>query len=292
MGRFIYRSTRPRFGGLYTYSSSSRDLSNSRSYEEFFEHYEFVVQELYRLTPPGRLTAVHCSDVPKNGASPGGGLMDLPGDVIRLHEKIGFRYAERFHIWKEPLAVRNRTMSKGLAHCQTVTDSSKCSNARADYLLLFRKRGENKVPVTHERGFTRYAGEKQMPADVLQYKGWKGKQIENRFSHWIWRNYADAFWLDIRQGRVLPYKSCKDHNDEKHVHPLQLDVIERAVVLWSNPGEVVLTPFAGVGSEVYGAVINGRKGVGIELKPAYYRQMVQNLKAAKEEVHEQDTLFK
>lgn len=272
----------PPFCGLYNYSSSDRDLSNCRTYEEFFTHYEFIVRELHRVTLPGRISAVHCMDVPRSGANLGGGLMDFPGDIIRLHERLGFNYCCRYHIWKEPLAVRNRTMAKGLAHRQVVEDSTLCDVASADYLLMFRKRGENKIPVSHPVGLLNYAGSRKMPADLHRYKGWKGKQTENRYSHWIWRNYASAFWDDVRLDRVMPYKDSREAEDERHMHPLQLDVIERAVVLWTNPGEVVLTPFMGVGSEVYGAVANGRRGIGIELKPSYYRQAVKNIEAALE----------
>ena len=281
----------PPFCGLYNYSSSERDLSNCRSYDEFFEHYEFVVREIERLTLPGRITAVHCMDVPRAGANTGGGLIDFPGDIIRLHEQLGFQYCARYHVWKEPLGVRNRTMAKGLAHKQVVEDSTLCDVASADYLLMFRKHGDNPVPVTHPTGLHSYAGEREMPAELHRYKGWKGKQTENRYSHWIWRQYASAFWDDVRIDRVLPYKESKDLDDERHVHPLQLDVIERCVVLWSNPGETVLSPFAGVGSEVYGAVINGRQGIGVELKSTYYRQMVRNMLAAAEASQEQRTLF-
>jgi DNA modification methylase len=283
----------PPFCGLFHYSSSERDLSNCRSYDEFFEHYEFVVREIYRATLPGRVTAVHCMDVPRDGANLAGGLRDFPGDIVRLHERLGFYYAARYHVWKEPLGVRNRTMAKGLAHRQIVEDSALCDVAGADYLLMFRKRGKNPVPIAHPHGLTNYAGFRQVPHDLIRYRGWKGKQTENRYSHWVWRQYASAFWDDVRLDRVLPYKESRESDDERHIHPLQLDVIERCVVLWSNPGEVILTPFMGVGSEVYGAVINGRKGVGVELKPAYYRQAVKNLRHAAEAITttEQPSLF-
>ena len=266
----------PPFAGLYHYSSSDADLSNSRDYAEFFAHYEFAVREVARLTMPGRMTAVHCMDVP-SGNSGRDYLRDFPGDIIWLHDRIGFKYIARYHVWKEPLAVRNRTMAKNLAHKSLVEDSSRCSVASADYLLVFRRDGANPVPITHPAGLIDYAGARRPPADVLHFRGWTGNQIENRYSHWIWRQYASAFWDDVRLDRVLPYKAARDPEDEKHVHPLQLDVIERAVVLWSNPGETVLTPFMGVGSEVYGAVLNGRRAVGIELKASYYRQAVRNL---------------
>lgn len=266
----------PPFAGLYHYSSSERDLSNCADYEQFFGHYEFVVREIARLTLPGRMTAVHCMDVP-SGNSGTDHLMDFPGDIIRLHEREGFYYIARYAIWKEPLAVRNRTMAKNLAHKTIVTDSSRCSVASADYLLVFRKKGKNQIPIVHPNGLMDYAGERKPPNDVLHFRGHKGNQIENRFSHWIWRQYASAFWDDIRVERVLPFKQAREADDEKHVHPLQLDVIERVIVLWSNPSETVLTPFMGVGSEVYGAVLAGRKAIGIELKPSYYRQAERNV---------------
>ena len=272
----------PPFGGLFHYSSSDRDLSNCPDYDRFFEHYEFVVRELFRVSVPGRCTAVHCMDVPRGGANLGHGLRDFPGDIIRLHERLGWRYTARYCVWKEPLGVRNRTMAKGLAHKQVVDDSTLCDNASADFLLVFRRKGKNPTPVTHPVGLTSYAGSREPPAEVLRYRGYEGKQTENRYSHWVWRQYASAFWDDVRIDRVLPYKESKEPDDEKHVHPLQLDVIERAVVLWSNPGEVVLTPFMGVGSEVFGAVSNGRKGVGVELKAAFYKQAVKNLKRVAE----------
>jgi len=165
---------------------------------------------------------------------------------------------------------------------KVVEDSSRCSVASADYLLVFRKRGTNPAPIAHPHGLMDYAGERKVPAELLKYRGWKGNQIENRYSHWIWRQYASAFWDDIRIGRVLPFLQAKEEEDEKHVHPLQLDVIERCLVLWSNLGETVLTPFMGVGSEVCGALVNGRRGIGIELKPSYYRQAQRNIAALPE----------
>jgi DNA modification methylase len=280
----------PPFGGLYHYSSADQDLSNCRDYAQFFEHYEFVVKELSRITMPGRITCVHCMDVP-SGNSGTDTLIDFPGDIIRLHAKHGFQYIARYAVWKEPLGVRNRTMAKNLAHKTIVDDSSRCTCAAADYLLAFRKKGDNLIPIRHPIGLMEYAGERQIPHDLLSYRGWKGNQIENRYSHWIWRQYASAFWDDIRLGRVLPFQEARDEDDEKHVHPLQLDVIERCVILWSNEGETVFTPFMGVGSEVYGAVINKRKGIGVELKPTYFRQAVKNVKAAYESQTTQQVLL-
>ena len=280
----------PPFGGLYHYSSSERDLSNARNYDEFFTHYGYVVKDLARITMPGRLTGVHCMDVP-SGNSGKDTLKDFPGDIIRMHAEHGFEYVARYHIWKEPLGVRNRTMAKNLAHKTIVDDSSRCSVASADYLLVFRKKGENPIPITHPVGLLDYAGERKIPPDLMRYKGYKGKQTGNRYSHWIWRQYASAFWDDVRLNRVLPYREAKDEEDEKHIHPLQLDVIERCVILWSNPGEVVMTPFMGIGSEVFCAVRLGRRGLGIELKQSYYRQSVKNLAHVEREEAEQDSLF-
>lgn len=269
----------PPFAGLYQYSSSERDLSNCLNTDEFFTHYGFVVREIARLTKPGRMTAVHCTDIP-TGNTGLDSIYDFPGDLIRLHEKNGFKFACRYHVWKEPLTVRNRTMTKALAHKTLVTDSTRCSIAHADQLLIFRRDGKNEVPVSHATGMLFYSGSKQMPAELLRFRGFEGDQIQNRFSHWIWRNYASAFWDDVRLDRVLPYRQAREEADEKHVHPLQLDVIERAVVMWSNEGEIVLTPFMGVGSEVYGALINNRRAIGIELKRAYFEQALLNIEEA------------
>lgn len=267
----------PPFGGLYNYSSDERDLSNCDDYEEFFRHYEYVVKGLHRVTMPGRMTAVHCMDIPSGNSGKTDSLTDFPGDIIRLHERTGWRFVARYAVWKEPLAVRLRTMQKNLAHKTVVEDSSRCGVASADYLLVFRRSGDNPVPIEKPVGFLSYAGSREIPKDVLKFRGWKGKQTENRYSHWIWRQYASAFWDDVRLGRVLPYREARDSDDEKHVHPLQLDVIERAVQLWSNPNEVVFTPFMGVGSEVYVPVMLGRFGVGAELKESYYRQAEKNV---------------
>lgn len=279
----------PPFAGLYHYTSSERDLSNCSSYDEFFEHYTHVTIEIGRITMPGRMTAVHCMDVP-TGNSGGDALQDFPGDIIRMHRDVGFDYIARYHVWKEPLTVRNRTMKKDLAHRTLVEDSTRCSVASADYLLIFRKKGDNPIPVEHPSGLMEYAGERPIPHDLLRYRGWTGNQRENRYSHWIWRQYASAFWDDVRLDRVLPFREARDEEDERHVHPLQLDVIDRCVVMWSNPGERVLTPFMGVGSEVYGAVRLGRFGIGAELKPSYYRQAVKNLASLATESEQIDML--
>lgn len=266
------------FRGLYQYSSSERDLSNCRTAAQFFEHYEYVVREVFRLTPPGRITAVHCADIP-SGNSGCDHLEDFPGDIIRLHEKIGFQYAYRIHIWKEPLSIRNKLMIKNLFHTTLCEDSTRCGIASSDYLLVFRKRGTNKVPVVHPFGLTEYAGSAKMPPENLAYQGWKGSQLENKFSHWIWQQYASSNWYDVRLSNLLPYQQAKDEEDEKHLHPMSLDIYERGIVMWSNEGEVFLEPFAGVGSGLYVAKKLKRKSVGMELKPSYFRQAIKNLDA-------------
>lgn len=272
----------PPFCGLYNYSSSERDMSNCRSYEEFMSNYGFLVKEKQRITLPGRMTAVHCTDIP-SGNTGKDYMIDFPGDIIRLHEQHGFKYVARYCVWKDPYVVYLRTMSKNLQHRTIVDDASRCTAAASDYMLLFRKDGENKTPIEHPEGLSDYFGSREVPGNLLKYRKWPGKQIENRYSQWVWRQYASAFWDDIRLDNVLPFRDAKDPEDERHVHPLQLDIIYRTVILWSNPGEVVFTPFMGVGSEVYGAVVNGRKGIGAELKPSYFRQAVLNMQAATEE---------
>ena len=270
----------PPFGGLYCYSSDDRDISNNIDYAQFREHFGFVVQELYRVTMPGRITAVHCTEIPSSNSGRDS-LVDFPGDTIRLHQEKGWEFIARHTIWKEPLWVRNRTMTHNLSHKTIVDDGVYGGVACGDYILVFRKPGANPFPVSHPTGLQEYSGEEPIPQELMRYKSWQGKQTENRYSHWIWRHYASGVWDDIRMGRVLPFVDAKDEEDEKHVHPLQLDVIDRVVLLRSNPGETVLTPFMGVGSEVYSAVFHKRKGFGIELKPSYYRQAVKNCRSAK-----------
>jgi DNA modification methylase len=270
----------PPFAGLYTYSSDPQDMSNCIDRDEFFEHYNFCVAEIARLTKPGRITAVHCMDIPLSNAGCDE-MFPLPDEIRRIHKANGFAYGGQRVIWKEPLMVRNRTMMKSLHHKTLCEDSTRTSIANADYLLMFRRKGENKVPVSHDVGLLSYAGEREVPHELLHFRGMKGDQKKNQYSQWIWRQYASSVWMDIRIDHVLPHRDAKDPEDEKHVHPLQRDVIERAVQMWSNEGETVLTPFAGVGSEVYVAIECGRKAIGIELKPSYFRQSILNVNSIK-----------
>ena len=217
-------------------------------------------------------------------------MRDFPGDVIRWHLDRGWEWVSRHVIWKEPLAVRLRTMAKNLAHATVVKDAAAAGVASADELLIFRKPGADE-PVAHPTGLHFYAGETPVPADLEQYRGHDGNQIENRYSHWVWRQYASSVWDDVRIDRVLPFRDSKSDDDERHVHPLQLDVIARYLQLRTLPGERVLTPFMGVGSEVYEAVRQGRFAVGAELKPEYFEQALRNLAAVDAEAIEEPSLL-
>ena len=289
----------PPFAGLYNYSSSENDFSNCESKEQFLEQYEYLIKEVARVTKKGRITAVHCTDVFDNTCR----LWDFPNEIIRLHNKYGFEYRNRITIWKEPLKVRMRTMVRSLMHKFIVEDSTKCFTAMPDYVLIFTKKGDNEVPVTHPNGLSKYFGEVPVLPNILRawnnanktdlnedelweylnknFKDHKDPK-SNKLSHYIWQRYASSVWDDIRIDNVLPFRDSREEDDEKHVHPLQLDVIDRIVEMYSNKGEVVLTPFMGVGSEVYSPVSLGRKAIGIELKDSYFKQAKINLSLTKE----------
>lgn len=255
----------PPFADLYCYSDNLADLSNARSYDEFFTHFGYIIDQLLRTVKSGRLCSVHCMDLPATLSYDGYiGIKDFTGDIIRAFTSRGWIYHARHCIWKDPLIAATRTKAIGLLHKQLCKDSTISRSGIPDYLITFRKPGENAVPVRHPDGLSKYCGSDN--------PGGSG----DKASHYIWRAYASPVWTDIRQTRTLDARKARDPEDEKHLCPLQLDVIERACVLWSNPGEVVLTPFMGVGSEVYGAVLNGRRAIGIELKPSYYLQAVKN----------------
>ncbi len=270
----------PPFADLYCYSDDPADLGNCETYEEFFVHFGFIIAELNRIIKPGRLCSVHCIDIPAMKERDGYiGLVDFPGDIIRAFQLAGFIYHSRVTIWKDPLVEATRTKAHGLMHKQLCKDSSKARNGLPDYVLTFRKDGENETPITHPDGLTTYSGSEDPGGQGLKR------------AHNIWRKYASPVWMDIRQSEVLNVKSARDADDEKHLCPLQTDVIERGITLWSNPGEVVLSPFAGVGSEPYTAVKMGRKAVGVELKTSYYNQMVKNIESIKTEGQQQDLGF-
>lgn len=284
----------PPFAGLYNYSSDPRDYSNCETKEQFLDHYEFLVKELSRITKNGRINAVHCTDVFDNTCR----LWDFPHEIIKLHEKYGFEYRNRITIWKEPLKVRMRTMVQSLMHKFIVEDSTKCFTAMPDYVLVFTKKGDNEVPVTHQFGINEYAGETPILPNILRaFNNANGTDFNSeelweylnkhneegkitKLNHYIWQRYASSVWDDIRIDNVLPFRDSKEEDDEKHVHPLQLDVIDRLVELYSNPDEIVFTPFMGVGSEVFSPVSMGRKAIGVELKDSYFKQATINMQEA------------
>jgi DNA modification methylase len=296
----------PPFAGLYNYSSDFRDMSNCCTKEEFINQYEYLVKEMARVTKPGRINAVHCQDILTDTTKHI--LYDFPHEIISLHKKYGFTLHNRITIWKEPLEVRMRTMVRSLMHKNIAEDSTMCFTAIPDYVLIFKKIGENKVKVTNPNGFKRYYGETPLlPAMEKKYGKWEhiiekhkddnnldNNHLTNKLSQIIWQRYASSVWDDIRNDNVLPFRDSKEEDDEKHVHPLQLDVIDRLVELYSNPNEIILTPFMGVGSEVYSPVSLGRKAIGIELKDSYFKQATLNLKEANNrfiEIDKQQSLF-
>ncbi len=271
-------------GALYHYGSDPRDLSNSANYKEFFEHFEFIARELFRVTMTGRITMPHCCDI-VNGNNGVDNYTDFPGDLIRLYKKVGWIYGGRHVIWRDALDVRNATMVKSLFHNKLCEDSARAGVAVCDQVLVFRKKGENPIPVAHPRGLLNYAGSEAMPANLLSMKSMEGNQIKNGYSQWIWRRYAAGNWRDIRYDRCLSkYEDPVDEDfaggSPAHPHPLPLDICERCIQLKTNPGEIVYDPFHGVGSTPYAAVSMGRIGMGSELKPGYYAQSEVNLKAA------------
>ena len=271
----------PPFANLYSYSDETADMSNS-DYGNFFKHFQFLVEELLRVLIPGRIVAVHCMDLPTHKQSGEEiGLRDFPGDLIRCFQASGFIFHSRHCIWKDPLIAAVRTHALGLAHKQIVKDSAMCRTGIADYLLAFRKPGDNPIPISHPNGLIDYQGERLVPKEldrfIIANNCITQDQAKNKRSHWIWQQYASPVWFDIRQTKILSFREAKDEDDEKHIAPLQLDVVERCVALWSTKRDIVLSPFAGIGTEVYVAVKNGRKAIGIELKKRYYHQAVKNL---------------
>jgi DNA modification methylase len=261
----------PPFGSLFVYSESECDMGNSSSDGEFERHYQYMVKEKFRVTKPGRLSAVHCTDLPMTKWRDGHvGLKDFPGQIIRVHEDAGWIYHARVTIWKCPVVEMTRTKAVGLVYGQLVKDSSKSRVGLPDYLLIFRKPGDNEEPIVHDMGHDtasrlerprKNIGASEIPLDK-------------------WQEWASPVWMTIDQTNVLNVKAAKDQQDEKHLCPLQLDVIERSLILWSNPGDVVLSPFMGIGSEGFCAMKLKRKFLGVELKDSYFRQACRNIDAA------------
>lgn len=271
----------PPFAELYSYSDSERDMGNSKNYGEFFDHFGFLAKELLRVTMPGRIVAVHCIDIPAMKERDGYiGLKDFPGDIIRLFSSAGFIYHSRHVIWKDPLIEATRTKALGLMHKQLCKDSSRCRAGLPDYLLAFRSPGDNAIPCGHSDGLTDYAGS----ADP------GGSGVKR--SHNIWRAYASPVWMDIRQTHTLNRAAARDEKDEKHICPLQLDVIDRAICLWSAKDDVVLSPFGGIASEGFCAIRSGRKYIGIELKESYWNVGKKNLSSAESSIgNDQPSIF-
>lgn len=266
----------PPFEGLYKFSNYDRDISNNEG-PGFWEHYAFLIQELLRITMPGRLHSVHVMQLPMSKIRHGNiGMRDFRGEVIRAYEDAGWIFHSEVCIWKDPVVAQQRTKSIRLLHKQIVKDSTISGQGLADYVVTFRKPGDNPEPVAG--CFDEWHGEGDGPDRSKFTTPTDGR---NWYSIEVWQRYASPVWTDINQTRTLQYRGGRDEKDEVHISPLQLDVIERCIDLWSNPGDTVLTPFLGIGSEVYCAVQMGRKGIGIELKPSYFAQARRNLEAAK-----------
>lgn len=282
----------PPFASLYTYSNSDRDMGNCRNDAEFFVHFKFLIHELFRVTIPGRLVSFHCMDIPAMKSRDGYiGIKDFPSQLRQAFEDEGFIWHSRVTIWKDPLVEATRTKALGLMHKQLVKDSSMCRQGLPDYILTMRKPGDNPEPIVHPDGMVRFFGENEPGAPKIDRpdpdkeaaaakKPYVGEPV---YSHQVWRRYASPVWMDIRQSNTLQYRSAREEKDERHICPLQLDVIARSVELWSNPNDIVFSPFAGIGSEGYQSIKMGRRFVGVELKESYFKIAVNNLKMAIQE---------
>ena len=241
----------PPFASLYTYSNSERDMGNCKTHGEFHEHFGFLLPEILRVLKPGRSVSIHCMDLPTSKERDGYiGLVDFRGILIRAAQEAGFILHSQVTIWKDPVTAMQRTKALGLLHKQLIKDSSMSRQGLPDYLVTLRKPGQNTEPVSHDRG---------------------------EFTVDLWQKWASPVWMDINPSDTLQYQSAREHNDERHIAPLQLEVIRRGVRLWSNPGDVVLSPFGGIGSEGFVSLQEGRRYVGVELKASYYKQAVANL---------------
>lgn len=276
----------PPFASLFTYSDSDRDMGNCKGEDDFSEHFAFLVPELYRVLMPGRLVSFHCMNLPATIGRDGFvGMKDFRGDLIRIFQSHGFIYHSEVCIWKDPLIQAVRTKNITLAHKQISKDSTRCAMGYPDYVVTMRKPGDNPEPVSHGRGFERYYGEKDEPRMAKN-----DNPRVNKYSHKVWQRYASPVWFDINQTDTLNVKMARDGNDERHICPLQLQTIARCLELWTNDGDVVLSPFAGIGSEGYQSVIMGRRFIGIELKDSYYKCAVMNLESI-DKKQEQMELF-
>ena len=258
----------PPFADLFVYSDSNRDMGNVKDYNEFWCQFKFLIKELYRVLKPGRSVSIHCMNLPSVKERDGYiGIKDFRGDILRAFQNENFIFHSEVCIWKDPLIAAVRTKAYGLMHKTIVKDSYICRQGIPDYLLTMRKPGENLEPISHKDGFE---NDEYYGSDEPQVTGLKR-------SHLVWQRYASPVWTDIRQTNVLNFREARQSEDEKHLCPLQIDVIARGIALWSNPNDIVFTPFLGVGSEVYQAVKMGRKGLGVELKPSYFSQAIKNI---------------
>lgn len=258
----------PPFSSLFTYSNSPRDLGNSRSDEEFYEHFRFLVKDLFRITMKGRIVSIHCMQIPAMKERDGFiGIKDFRGDLIRLFQSEGFIFHSEVLIWKDPLIEATRTKALGLMHKQLCKDSTKCRQGLPDYIISMRKPGENPVPVKHKDGISEYHGDDGIDDGVR--------------SHNIWRRYASPVWMDIRQTHTLNKDAARGEQDERHICPLQLDTVGRCQELWSAEDDIMFDPFGGIGTVPYVAVKNGRKAIAVELKESYFNQMVKNVESVR-----------
>ena len=301
----------PPFEGLYKFSNYDRDISNNDG-PQFWEHYAFLISELYRVTMPGRLHSVHVMNLPKSKIRHGHiGMRDFRGEVVRAYEDAGWIFHSEVCIWKDPVVAQQRTKSIRLLHKQLVKDSAISGQGLADYVVTFRKPGDNPEPISglldawvgsepagdgawrtsvseHGVDISREAYDHH--AAQTRAEGREPWPFQTWVSVLVWQRYASPVWMDINQTRTLQYRGGRDAADEQHISPLQLDVIERCIALWSNPGDTVLTPFLGIGSEVYAAVEMGRRGIGFELKPSYFRQAVRNIARVGQSVAQADIM--
>lgn len=272
----------PPFASLFTYSNSDRDMGNSKTYDEFWEQYRYLIKEQFRVMKPGRNISIHCMNLPTSKQNDGYiGLRDFRGDIIREYQKEGFIYHSEVCIWKCPVVAMTRTKALGLLHKTIKKDSAMSRQGIPDYVVTMRKPGENDKPIAGE--FTYFVGDNP-PAGFTKHERDDGtffcKPGADNTSVDVWQKYASPIWDDINQSDTLNFREGRDSDDERHICPLQLQVIERCLQLWSLPGETVWTPFMGIGSEVYMALKTGRKAIGAELKPSYFNLAVRNIEMA------------
>lgn len=284
----------PPFASLYTFSDSPRDVSNNKDDRIFWDHYRFVLQGVFRALKPGRLMSIHCMDLPTSITRDGFiGMRDFPGENIRLAQDVGFIYHSRVFIRKDPVSAMQRTKAIGLLHKQVVKDSAMSRMAIGDSIVTLRKPGDNEDAISGK--FEQYFGDDMSDEafDAECRRNWSddgGRSFADHKSIMVWQRYAEPIWLDIAQSDVLSHRVAREEHDERHISPLQLTPVRRCLDLWSNSGDVVLSPFAGIGTAGYCAIEMGRKFVGFELKPSYWRQAVNNLELA-ENQRNTGTLF-